>query len=487
MTKLTFDEIQSKTLSWCKNLLDNDIYDINDYNKCIDSFNNDSSGEISEKMEVPRTGVEYNYGMYHRTKSYLEDSNIENTTSSIMITSNDGKYLGTKKDGKLYHVNNYQEPNVNQTELEWSIVPRSEGKISIMSNAYQTYLTSNVKNLVSASSTEMDSASIWKITKIENKILLESLISNNHYINYDKKESYCVKLIKDYKESSMWNFYPLDNNQDSLVEKVDEIEYKNKQMVLFNNYVMSKKVKKIIQNEILILNKLLILVSNVFDNVKLVLDNRFLQSKKEMNKKASNYLKEIAEIDEYRNRLSNTGLSSTLFDSYTNQMKELEEKIGLDKQTHMSYENKKKIDNELKIQKNKYIVLIQNEIKKRQKEYKNTKNLNNAEDTLDNFMKNLEAETDTLDNNLNDNNTIMKKQNSQVNTINNNNYSKKSKLNKIRENEEVVNINKELLEKKYNYKIKIRNYYYLGIFILFLIIVGVSYLTYQNLVEAYHK
>ena len=66
-------------------------------------------------------------------------------------------------------------------------------------------------------------------------------------------------------------------------------------------------------------------------------------------------------------------------------------------------------------------------------------------------MKNLEAETDTLDQNLNDNNTIMKKQNSQVNTINNNNYSKKSKLNKIRENEEVVNINKELLEKKYNF------------------------------------
>ena len=487
MTKLTFNEIQSKTLSWCKNLLDNDIYDINDYNKCINSFNNDAPGEISEKMEVPRTGVEYNYGMYHRTKSYLEDSNIENLTSSIMITSNDGKYLGTKADGKLYHVNNYQEPNINQSELEWSIVPRGDGKISIMSNAYQTYLTSNSKNIVSASSNEMDASSIWKITKIENKILLESLMSNNHYVNYDKKDNYCVKLIKDYKESSMWNFYPMDDNQDNLIEKVDEIEYKNKQMILFNNYVLSKKVRKIIQNEILILNKLLILVSNVFDNVKLVLDNKFKQSKIEMNKKASNYLREIAAIDEYRIRLSNTGLSSSLFDSYTNQMKDLEEKIGLDNKTHISFENKKKLENELQIQKNKYIVLIRNEIKKKEKEYKNTKNLINAEDTLDNFMLNLEAEIDTLDKNLNDNNTIMKKQNSQVYTISNNNYSKKTKLNKLKESEDIVNINKELLEKNYNYKIRIRNYYYISIFILFLIIAGISYLIYQNLKKAYYE
>ena len=41
-----------------------------------------------------------------------------------------------------------------------------------------------------------------------------------------------------------------------------------------------------------------------------------------------NVTKEIAEIDEYRNRLSNTELSSTLFYSYTNQMKELEEKLN---------------------------------------------------------------------------------------------------------------------------------------------------------------
>ena len=57
---------------------------------------------------------------------------IEDAAQSIYSTY-DGKYLGTRENGNLYHVIDYNIEGINQNELEWSVISQGDNKFSIMS------------------------------------------------------------------------------------------------------------------------------------------------------------------------------------------------------------------------------------------------------------------------------------------------------------------------------------------------------------------
>ena len=486
MTKLTYDEIQSKTIKWCKNLLDNNIYTIENYNKCIDSFSKDKGGIIPDKMEVPRTGVEYNYGMYNRDPEYLD--RIEKTTlgSRMMITSHDGKYLGTDKDGKLYHIKNYRDQGINQEELEWSLISHGDNKFSIMSIAYHTYFTSDSNNKVSATSDDMNVSSIWKFKKVDNQTLIESTIRSNYYIHYNEDEDYCVKISEGINEEKMWNFYNI-SDKNNITDNFDETEYRNNKVLLFDNYVKYKKLNKIIKAEILILQELMGLVKNIFENLETTINNIYDNSRNEMSRKTGRYLREIGELDRFRLKLSNSHISESLFDSYTDQIKELERKIGMKGHSYMSLTHKKNMQKELENQKNKYIVMIMVEIKKRNKLLMDNDELNNAEDKVDEFLTNLKKEVASVDNKLNQNNEIMNKQINQINEIKGHNHFKKSKKNELKDKSHIVDFNTNIVKSKYEGAKKKKNYLIIAIVILLLVIAGLIYYIYYNVQDIYYS
>ena len=72
MSDLTTDEIKSLVVSWCDSLLKNGVYSIDNYNECLESLNTDTNISVDEKLEIPRTGMEHNYGLYNRKKTDLK-------------------------------------------------------------------------------------------------------------------------------------------------------------------------------------------------------------------------------------------------------------------------------------------------------------------------------------------------------------------------------------------------------------------------------
>lgn len=486
MTNLTYDEIQAKTIKWCKSLLDSNVYSVEDYNKCIDSFSRDKGAIIPDKMDVPRTGQEHNFGLYNRDKTFLEQSSQSNVQNRMMITSHDGKYLASDSNGKLYHIGDYKGQGINQGELEWSFISHSDGKFSVMSVAYQKYLSSDANHVVTATSNDMDVSTIWKFKKIDDKTLLESSTLSGYYLDYDDKEEYCVSITKGMADEKMWNFYPV-NDDDDVIPKFDAMEYRNKRVILFDNYVKFKQLSKILKSEIDILQELLNLVLNIFENLKVALDTTYLESRKEFNKKTAKYLREMAEIDQYRNKLSSSHITHSLFDSYAEKIEELEKKIGMKGNVYLSMANKKVLERELEKQKRKYQNMILSEIRKRSKMIMENEELSEAEDKLDDFIMIIKGEVNNVNEQTEQNNKIMNKQVHQINDENSKMYSKKKKTNDVEGSADIVNFNTEVIDARQKAIEKKRIYLIITIVILLLVIAALSYYIYYNVKDIYYS
>lgn len=487
MTELSYDEIQAKTVAWCKNLLDSGIYSLEDYNKCMGSFTKDLDGTVSDSFDVPRTGIEYNFGMYNRDKEYLEDASPSGYKPTVMLTSSDGKYLGAHENGTLYHITSYNKEGLNQKELEWSIISHGDSKFSIMSIAYQKYINSDSDDKVICNSDNMNPSSIWKFTQVENKTLIESTVKNNYYLSYNHKNKYCASLDQGISDEKMWNIFNLSQKKgENPVPEFDGVEYKNKQLILFENYVMSKKLKKIIATEILVLQETIGIVRSVFDNIKKYLEQTYEQSRSALNKASAKYLKELGEIDEYRRQLSSPNISGSLFDTYTDTIKQIEKKIGLDGNALLTIENKQLLLKELDIQKKKYIMLLTDEIKRKNKELINLKKISNAEDELDSFIRDLNYEIEKADIVLNNNNKIMSRQASEIHKFKKDTHYKSEKNNMMEDKNEIIDENKKIIDEKYSYKKKVATYYIFGIITLIVILAILSYFFYKNILVAYY-
>lgn len=485
MTKLSFNEVQSKTVQFCKNLLDNNIYTIENYNKCIDSFSKDKGAIIPDEMEIPRTGVDINYGLYNRDKKYLEKIELTTLGQKMMITSNDGRYLGCNNQGKLYHKSDYNKVDINQEEIEWSFISHGNNKFSIMSVAHHKYLSSDSNNVVSANAEDMNISTIWKFRKVENQTMMESIILPNYFIHYDKRGDYCMKISEGINEEKMWNFYPVNDNTKT-VDEFDETSYKNNKTIIFDNYVKYKKMGRIIKTEILILQEVLNLVRNIFENLSVSLNNIYIESRNEISKKTGQYLRELGEIDQFRMKLGNTGISSSLFDSYSDQIKDLENKIGMKGKTYLTLTHKKKMDRELEKLKNQYIAMIMMEIKKRNNLYIQNENLSNSETKVDEFILEIKGEVNKVDEEIDNNNKIMKKQMNQIEEIKSNNYFKKSNKLKLKEKSKIINFNTNVTKERYNTLKKKRIYLIITLTILLISIIGLIYYNYITIKDIYY-
>lgn len=484
--ELSFNEVQSKTVQFCKNLLDNNIYTIENYNKCIDSFSKDKGAILPDKMEIPRTGVEYTYGLYNRDQKYVEKIELSTLGQKMMITSNDGKYLGCNSKGKLYHVSNYNDTEVNQEEIEWSFISHGDNKYSIMSVAHHKYLTSDSNNVVTATAEDMNISTIWKFRKVDNQTMMESTILADYFIHYDIKEDYCMKITEGINEEKMWNFYPVKDTS-KVVDDFDETVYRNNKTVLFDNFVRYRKMGKIIKTEIFILQEILNLVKNIFENLEVSINNIYIQSRNETSKKTGQYLRELGEIDQYRMKMSNTGLSDSLFDSYSDQIKELEKKIGMKGSTYLSLTHKQELQKEMESLKNRYILMIMSEIKKRNSLIFDNENLKDSEMKVDNYLLELNNEVRKVDEEIDNNNKIMNKQLNQIEEIKSNNYFKKSNKLKLEEKSKIINFNTNVTKERYNTLKRKRIYLIIAITILLLLVIGLIYFIYHTINEIYYN
>ena len=390
--------------------------------------------------------------------------------------------MGVKSNGDIFYVNNYLDKDVNQSELEWSVVSQGDNKISLMSNN-QTFLNSTPNGIIKTDATEMTINTIWKTKNVDDNILLESSVKKNQFVTYLPNDDVCTVLKNGIIDEQYWTIYPLEeSDEDNPIKAFDGFDYRNKMILLFEAYVQSKKLSKIIGNEIQILRQLNDKINNIFNNVKQSLNNTYMNSSNQMSELTANYLTELGEVDEYRRRLSNSNLSPDLFSSYSSEIERIETKLKIRGKTMLTMENKLKIENQLKIQKEYYKNIINKKIISLNKELVKTQLTKNTDMELDKFIMDLKDEINSLESQLNNNNVLLARQSNKIKTLKNNNYTKIKRIDNIKQNEEIYNFNHLKQQKILNEHNTMINYYIASITVLSIFIIVMIYINYRRFV-----
>ena len=467
------EQIKNKTYTWCKKMYENGLFNMNNYNECIASFNHDHQGEIPNNLKDARTGLENAYGLYNRKPKYIESANPENLDQKMYLTNFSGRYLACNKEGKFYLVTDFQNSKINQSDLEWSIISLEDNKISILSN-YGKYLTATLDDCVRAELESINAASKWEIVRIDNDMYLKSVLFPEK-MTYELKDKFVdLKLKSGMNENAIWNMRPVNISDDgSIVKKFDASNLNAEKRKQMNLYIKGKKISKIVNTEIFILRQLLFKIRNNINAIKKHIDANFETSLSSYRSLSSKYMKELSSLDDYRRNLSNTTLNDTQYLMLTNNISKLEDKLKLGDTININRNTKNRLHGELNRYMESCSIDIQQQIKKRE-EYLSRQNLDNIDLKLDSFIERIEKEISNYQNQNNQNNEIISKQSKLINVNNQEILVQEKEIKNYESKDNVLKTNNQIMRSSVgtlttNKNIKITGCVLLGIMIIYLL------------------
>jgi hypothetical protein len=481
------EQIKNKTYNWCKKLYKNGLFDVNNYNDCIASFNHEHQGEISNNLQQTRTGIENSFSLYNRTDKYITESNPENLDQKMYITSFNGRYLGCKSDGKFYLASDFQNSNINQSELEWTIISLENNYVSIL-NSNSQYLMTNLNNCVKAEGNSINAATKWELKRLDNNIYLVSSLFPEKKLTFTvNKEFVDLNVETGLNENAIWNLTPVNiNSTGNIINEFDDTNLKAEKRNQLNNFIKGKKIQILINTEIYILRQLLHQIRTNINSIKTHIDNNFENSVSAYRSLSGKYIDELNSLDEYRRNLMTTNLNNTQYLMLTQNIQKLETKLKLTDKINMNRNMKTDLNRQLNNYMEQCTRDINNLITERE-EYLKRQDFDNVDNKLESYMQRLEREVETLKNKNEQNNQILIKQSKMIDSNNqeivvNEKQIKQydSKDDAIKRNLNIMKYNIDNLKKSKIYKI-------IGIVIIIIIILFIIYKSYNNILIAYYS
>ena len=175
-------DIKTKTINWCDKLHKSGLLTPDQFNQCITTFNDASSGLLPKDFKTPQTGLNRNYSLYNTQQRELSSKiNSENSRSSgdadnisndIMLSTHDGLTLACKNDNTVYLVSNINDATVKQNELYFTLVPQNtntdtNATVYALLSPYGKYLIVNTDYGVSFTGSSVGPMASWNIVKID--------------------------------------------------------------------------------------------------------------------------------------------------------------------------------------------------------------------------------------------------------------------------------------------------------------------------------
>jgi hypothetical protein len=485
---MDYNDVKTKTLNWCKKLYNNGTYNLQNYNDCISIFGQDTEGEIPNGLKVPRTGMEHAYGLYDRTPNYIEKNSPNSLNKKIFLTTFDGHHLACNQEGHFYLVKDFQNENINQNDLEWHIVSLGDNIISIMSS-HMKYLTANADHCISNNGTEINAATKWKISRVDDSIYLKSVLfpkMNLTYV-YDKTNKVNLKLRSGLMETGIWNF--VDANPS--VKRSDYInEYMGTELISekrrqISKFIRGKKIKKLIDTEIYILRQLRHQIKSKLNTINQTIDTTYKNSVSTYRSLSGKYLDDLNKLDTYRRRLTIDNTPDAQFYMLNDSISKLENKLDLTDQMNMTQNMKNQLIDNITAYSVECVNHINSLINERQT-YLDKQKLNSVDIELDEFINGLERDIDTINNQIKQNNSILTKQSKMISQNKEETSVKEDKIKKYQNDDDVLENNIDFMVKKRNTIGSYNKYKLIFLIILILLIIVLIYLTYVNIKTAYY-
>ena len=300
MTTATYQDIRNKTIKWCEGLKDNGIYDDEQYNACVRSFVDMEVGQLPPEMDPPKTNNEYSYSLYDRESNYTTTNIARNNAGNVMLKTMGGMFLGCNVDGELYLTNG--KDLSNQRELEWKLNFQTGDTYTIISNTgnfmgvssnkritASTRFDENDQEIIDNTATTrripianreaLDPSSIWKITKLDNRIIIESEKYRGEKITAYEP----ISLTKGQTEAHYWLIIDLPSKEESILPIFEPIDVHEKKNILLTELGEILKEKFIALVEI----KLLFNIARSLENEYCKLTKKMRNNLTELNDKFS--------------------------------------------------------------------------------------------------------------------------------------------------------------------------------------------------------
>jgi len=160
-----YQDVKTKTINWCNKMQTSGMLSPEQFNSCVATFQDATTGIMPKEFKTPKTGMSRNYSLYNTRAKELSSNITGNNSNNIMLVNNEGFYMGCNKDNTVYFIKDINDSSVNQKELYFTLIPQTNNVYMIISS-YGKYLISNSGPSVGDSSipTGMSSRQDWCAT-----------------------------------------------------------------------------------------------------------------------------------------------------------------------------------------------------------------------------------------------------------------------------------------------------------------------------------
>ena len=455
-----YQDVKTKTINWCKKMQSEGLLTPEQYDNCVSTFKDVTSGVLPKEFDVPATGMSRNYSLYNTRSTKLTPKLSGDNTNTVMIVTNTGLYMACNSNNDLYYVKDINDSTLNQNEFYFTLVPQNNDVYSIMS-PYNKYLITNTEWGAVFSGTTIGTMSSWNVSKVEDKVILESIQYNGFHLSFQDEDK-PLKIIYGKDESTQWLM--IAKKETSENDKYGEytgVEYLvTKEMIL-------TKIKNITIDKLALDNikkGLITLQNNIRDNYNEA--ESYLQTKLDNLKK----LYTVSSQD-YETRINSINESSTIT---PNLQQSLIDSIPKPVGINLS-------DNEINIlilnisnMKNYYLQVIQEEISKIDLKLSELDITPTIQD-YNTFILDIQNEITNVKSRIEQNNIIMSRQRDNYEKINEDVYYIENKQNKYENLDKKLKLNLDIVD---GYKAQTSLLVKIYPFIIVLLLLFLIYLIY---------
>jgi len=459
-----YNDVKTKTINWCSKMQSEGLLTPEQYDECVATFKDIKSGILPKEFKVPSTGMDRNYSLYNTRSEKLTAKLTNENTNTVMLVTNTGDYMACDSNNNLYFVRNINDATLNQQELYFILLPQNNNVYAIMS-PYGKYLISNTEWGAGFRGTSIGNMSSWNISKINNKVILESIHFAGFFLSFINSAE-PLKIIYGKNDSIQWLMIP--KKQTLVNNKYGEytgVEYKvTKENIL-------TKIKNLKVDELAltnIKNAAEILKSNITDNynnIESYMKNKLDYDNKLFNLTNIRYKTKIQSLD------TNKFINQTIKQNIRNS---IPKPVG----NNLPQQEMNEILFNIINRRNYYLELIQTEFSKNSNNLINIKKqIEKAIIDYNRFILDIQNELENSKQRIQQNNIIMGRQQDNYEKINEDVAFISIKQDKYETLDEKLKLNLEIVDGyKYQTSLLVK-IYPIVIVILILLLIYLIYLT----------
>ncbi len=240
----TYKDFINKSINWCTKLHNAGILSNEQLDQCIANVNGTNTNLLPPILDIPRTGVEYNYGIYNKNISTISSKINDSNTDVNYITNINGNYLAVTNQNQIYFINDINNPDTKQSDISWTLVQQGNTNQYAILSPHNSYLIANDDYSVSSNGSAIGPASLWTLTKIDRSFIAQSVLYPNYYLSYNPNFN-IIELNNNKNEFCSWTLYPQNQYNINSITSISTNDDTRKQQVISNMIEKTKLYKKI--------------------------------------------------------------------------------------------------------------------------------------------------------------------------------------------------------------------------------------------------